>query len=313
VTENARRKAGNLIRIGISMGLLIWLLCRFDPRGVWGYFEDLRISVWATAFLMLLLAQVLSSIRWWILANTLSFPGAWPTYLGFYYVGMFFNLFLPTGIGGDLFKAHFLSREEGKKVLALFTVVGDRFFGLIAMLLLGGAAVTLWPGLLPEPFAGFLTISSLLILVGLAGLPLLQRAIRRLWPRFSRHLEGLLILWQHPKRLLCVLALSFSLQALGMGAVALLGAGINIHLPLSFYFASLPLIGIITLIPVSFNGIGVREGAFVYFFGLKGIEAEPAFGLGLLFFSVQVGLSLIGGIAYAVGVHRRSIVDQCLR
>ena len=310
MTDNTRRKAGNLIRIGISMGLLIWLLCRFDLEGVWGYFEDLRISVWAAAFLMLLLAQVLSSVRWWIMARTVSFQGPWSTYLGFYYVGMFFNLFLPTGIGGDLFKAHFLSREEGRRIMALFTVVGDRFFGLIAMLLLGGAAVTLWSGLLPEPFAGFLTVSSLLILGGLAGLPLLQRAIRHYLPRLSRHLEGLLILWRHPKRLFCVLGLSFSLQILGMGAVALLGGGINIHLPLSFYFASLPLIGIITLIPISFNGIGVREGAFVYFFGLKGIAAEPAFGLGLLFFSVQVGLSLIGGIAYALGVHRRSIIDK---
>ncbi len=308
MTENTRRRAGNLLRIGISAGLLIWLFSRFDLRGVFGYFENLKMSVWTTAFLMLLLAQVLSSIRWWILANTLSFPGPWPTYLGFYYVGMFFNLFLPTGIGGDLFKAHFLSREEGKRFLALFTVVGDRLFGFIAMLLLGGAAITFWPGLLPEPFAGFLTISSLLILAGLAGLPFLQKAIRRLWPRFSGHLEGLLILWKHPKRLFCVLGLSFSLQALGMGAVAFLGAGMNIHLPLPFYFASLPLVGIITLIPVSFNGIGVREGAFVYFFGLKGIAAEPAFGLGLLFFSVQVGLSLLGGIAYAAGVHRRSIV-----
>lgn len=310
MTEDTRRRAGNLIRIGISMGLLIWLLCRFDLGGVWGYFEDLRISVWATAFLMLLLAQVLSSIRWWILANTLSFPGPWPTYLGFYYVGMFFNLFLPTGIGGDLFKAHFLSREKGRRFLALFTVVGDRLFGLIAMLLLGGTAVTLWSGLLPPPFTGFLTISSLLILAGLAGLLLFQSAIRRLWPRISGHLEGLFILWRHPKRLLCVLGLSFSLQVLGMGAVALLGAGINIRLPLAFYFASLPLVGIITLIPVSFNGIGVREGAFVYFFGLKGIQAEPALGLGLLFFSLQVALSLVGGIAYAAGVHRRSIIDK---
>ena len=308
--EATRRKAGNFIRIGISAGLLIWLLCRFDLKGVWDNFEDLRISVWATAFLMLMLAQVLSSIRWWTLAHTFSFPGRWPTYLGFYYVGMFFNLFLPTGIGGDLFKVHFLSREEGRRFLALFTVVGDRLFGLIAMLLLGGLAVTIWPGLLPEPFAGFLTISGLLVLAALIGVPILQMAVRRLWPRVAQHLEGLFILWQQPKRLICVLGLSFCLQALGMGAVALLGAGIGIHLPLAFYFASLPLVGIITLIPVSFNGIGVREGAFVYFFGLKGIAAEPAFGLGLLFFSVQVGLSLLGGIAYAAGVHRRSILNK---
>jgi glycosyltransferase 2 family protein len=308
--DETRRRAGNLIRIGISAGLLMWLLCRFDLGGIWGYFKDLTLSVWTTAFLMLMLAQVLSSIRWWTLARTFSFPGRWPTYLGFYYVGMFFNLFLPTGIGGDLFKAHFLSREEGKRFFALLTVVGDRLFGLIAMLLLGGAAISIWPGLLPEPFGGFLKVSSILVLAGLVGLPLLQRTMRRLWPRFSRHLEGLLVLWQHPKRLFCVLGLSFSLQALGMGAVALLGAGINIHLPLAFYFVSLPLVGIITLIPVSFNGIGVREGAFVYFFGLKGIPAEPAFGLGLLFFSVQVSLSLLGGIAYAAGVHRRSILEK---
>ena len=308
MTEGTRRRIGSLVRIGISMGLLVWLLWRFDLKGVWGYFEALPMSVWATALMMYALAQILSSIRWWILATTLSFPGPWPTYLGFYYVGMFFNLFLPTGIGGDLFKAHFLSREEGRRFLALFTVVGDRLFGLIAMLILGGGAVILEDGLLPEPFAGFLKAGSLLVLMGLAGVPLLQRAIDRLWPRISGRLEGLFILWRHPKRLLFVLGLSFALQGLGMGAVALLGRGIGIHLPLAFYFASLPLVGIITLIPVSFNGIGVREGAFVYFFGLKGIAPEPALGLGLLFFSLQVGLSLVGGMAYAAGAHRRSIV-----
>jgi glycosyltransferase 2 family protein len=308
VTARPRRRAGNLIRIGISIGLLCWLFWRFDFKGVWDHFEDLRVVVWGTAFLMYLLAQILSSIRWWILANTLSFPGPWPAYLGFYYVGMFFNLFLPTGIGGDLFKAHFLSREEGRRFLALFTVVGDRLFGLIAMLILGGGAVIFQAGLLPEPLNGCLMVSSLLVLIGLAGVPLIQRTVDRLWPRISGRLQGLFILWRQPKRLLCVVGLSFALQGLGMGAVALLGAGINIHLPLAFYFAVLPLVGIITLVPVSFNGIGVREGAFVYFFGLKGIAAEPALGLGLLFFSLQVALSLVGGIAYAAGVHRRSIV-----
>jgi len=308
--ETGRRRVGNIIRIGISVGLLAWLLCRFDLRGVWAYFEALRISIWAIAFLMLLAAQVLSSVRWWILANTVSFPGQWPTYLGYYYVGMFFNLFLPTGVGGDLFKAHFLSREEGRRFLALFTVVGDRLFGLMAMLLLGGAAVVLRTGLLPEPFSGFLVVSSLLVLAGLAVMPLLQRVVRRLWPGISGRLEGLFILWQHPKRLLGVLGLSFALQLLGMGAVALLGAGINIQLPVAFYFACLPLVGIITLIPISFNGIGVREGAFVYFFGLNGVAAEPALGLGLLFFSLQAALSLLGGVAYAAGVHRRSIYER---
>ncbi|HIJ58418.1 MAG TPA: flippase-like domain-containing protein, partial [Deltaproteobacteria bacterium] len=283
---------------------------RFDLKGVLTYFENLQISIWVIACLMSLVAQVLSSMRWWILSNTFSFPGRWSTYLGFYFVGMFFNLFLPTGIGGDLFKVHFLSREKGRRFLAAFTVVGDRFFGLITMLFMGAAAVKIWPDLLPEPFRDFLYISALIILAALLGLPFFQRVIKGILPGISRHLEGLLILWQRPQRLFAVLGLSFCLQALGMGAVALLGAGIGIKLPLSFYFASLPLVGLITLIPVSFNGIGVREGAFIYFFGLKGVEPEPALGLGLLFFSVQVALSLLGGVAYAAGLHRRSIIKR---
>ena len=216
----------------------------------------------------------------------------------------------PHRYWGDLFKVHFLSREKGRRFLAAFTVVGDRLFGLITMLLMGAAAVKIWPDLLPEPFAGFLYISALIILAALLGLPFFQRAIKGILPGVSRHLAGLLILWQRPKRLLSVLGLSFCLQALGMGAVALLGAGIGIKLPLPFYFVSLPLGALITLIPISFNGLGVRAGAFIYFFGLKGVEAEPALGLGLLFFSVQVALSLLGGVAYAAGLHRRSIVSK---
>ncbi|MCJ7686283.1 MAG: flippase-like domain-containing protein [Desulfobacteraceae bacterium] len=308
--KDIRRKAGNLIRIGISAGLLIWLFSRFDLKGVLVYVEDLQISIWVIACLMSLVAQVLSSMRWWILSNTFSFPGRWSTYLGFYFVGMFFNLFLSTGIGGDLFKIHFLSREKGRRFLAAFTVVGDRFFGLITMLFMGAAAVKIWPDLLPEPFADILYISALIILAALLGLPFFQRVIKGILPGVSRHLAGLLILWQRPQRLLAVLGLSFCLQALGMGAVALLGAGIGIKLPLPFYFASLPLVVLVTLIPISFNGIGVREGAFIYFFGLKGVGAEPALSLGLLFFSVQVALSLLGGVAYAAGLHRRSITDS---
>ena len=305
--KELRRRVGRLIRIGISAGLLLWLFSRFNLKGVWTSFQDLPISVWATACLVCLVAQVLSSIRWWTLSNTYSFSGAWPTYLGFYFVGMFFNLFLPTGIGGDLFKIHFLSREEGKRLLAAFTVVGDRFFGFVAMLLMGAAAVLIGRDVLPAPFVDFLLFSGLFIIFGFAALPFFQRVCERLRPGLSRYLVNLLTLWRRPKGMLTVLALSFCVQALGTSAVYLLGSGIDIKMPLAFYFAALPMVNIATLIPISFNGIGVREGAFVYFLGLKGIPAEPAIGLGLLFFSIQVTLSLIGGMAYAFGLHRRSI------
>lgn len=296
-----------LIRVGVSAGLLVWLFSRYDLRGILVTFQGLSMVVWLVASLMYLVSQVLSSIRWWTLSNTLAFPGAWPRYLGFYFVGMYFNLFLPTGIGGDVFKAHFLSRGERRRLLAAYSVVGDRLFGLIAMLLMGAVVVLLRPDLLPGPFAAFLSLSGLIIMCVLIGLPLFHRALSGLWPGISRYMREILGLWQRPKRILVILGLSFCLQALGMGAVALLGSGIGIQIPLSFYFATVPMVAIITMLPISFNGIGVREGAFVYFLGLKGIQPESALSLGLLFFSVQIAISLIGGLAYALGFHRRSV------
>jgi len=304
VRPAVRRWAGWLIRLCVSAGLLLWLFSRFDLTGIMAAFQELSPFVWLVAALMYLGAQILSSIRWFILSHSLSFPGQWRTYLAFYFVGMYFNLFLPTSVGGDVLKVHFLSRDEGRRLMAAYSVVGDRLFGLVAMVLLGAGAVGLRPDILPGHFVTALWIGGIGIVCGLAGLPFFQGVLRGLRPTLAERLSGVLMLWQRPRKILVVLGLSFCLQALGMGAVALLGGGIGIEIPLVFYYASLPLINMATAIPISLSGIGVREGAFVYFLGIRGIQPEQALCLGILFFSVQVATSLLGAIAYALGYHR---------
>ncbi|MEJ2586481.1 MAG: lysylphosphatidylglycerol synthase transmembrane domain-containing protein [Deltaproteobacteria bacterium] len=302
-----RRRIWQLARIGISIGLVFWLFSRFDLEGLKTSLARRPFLLWAAAFFMMLFAQILSSIRWWMLSKACSFSGKWPRYLGFYFVGMFFNLFLPTGIGGDLFKVHFLSKKEGKRIVAASTVVADRFLGLVAMLFIGAVAVHFRRDLLPEPFRIFISLGCLGLLVAMGLMPLMGRLINRLRPRLTPYLELVSVIQQQPAKLGLLFALSFALQGLGIGAVALMGNGMGIHVSTPVYFVIVPLVALSTLIPISFNGIGVREGAFVYLLGLKGVDAGTALGLGLLFFSVQVAISLIGGIAYAAGVHRYGV------
>jgi uncharacterized membrane protein YbhN (UPF0104 family) len=310
VRPGLRRWAGWLTRLCVSAGLLWWLFSRFALRGTLDSLQELPPLVWLVAALMYLGAQVLSSIRWFILSHTLSFPGQWRSYLVFYFVGMYFNLFLPTSVGGDVLKVHFLSREEGRRLMAAYSVVGDRLFGLLAMVLLGAGAIGLRPDILPPHFVTALWIGSIVIVCGLVGLPFFSKIFRGFWPKLVDRLSDVLVLWQRPRKILAVLGLSFCLQALGMGAVAFLGSGIGIEIPLIFYFASLPLINIATAIPISFSGIGVREGTFVYFLGIKGIQPEQALCLGILFFSVQVATSILGGVAYGLGLHRQHIASH---
>ncbi len=295
------------LRLGISGGLLIWLFSKTDPNQLIEAFLDISPSAWILAFCMYLLSQLVSSLRWFCLARGLGFNGGLVTYIGYYFVGMYFNLFLPTSIGGDVLKVLFLSRGEAKRLRASYSVIMDRLLGLAAMFCLGATAMILYNDLLPNRFKLILFTSASVSLVAPIVLPWGYRLINSIWPEIGKRFSPLLDLWKTPKVLLAGFLLSVLLQALGMGAVALLASSMDLLPRPAFYFAAFPLVAVLTLLPVSFNGIGIREGGFVYFMGIKGVPAEKALTLSLSFFAVQVLASLIGGLAYIIGFHRRQI------
>jgi uncharacterized membrane protein YbhN (UPF0104 family) len=298
-----------LLRIGLSVCLLAWLMSRTNLDDLLTAFLDLSFFAWAVAFLMYLASQVVSSIRWYFLAHALDFTGPWSIYLKYYFVGMYFNLFLPTSVGGDVLKMHFISRGEPKKLRATYSILTDRLFGLTAMLLLGASAVLIGHGILPHYFEHLLCVVGICIIASLLGLPIAYKLLSSIWPEIGKRLAVLLVFWEKPKALFAALSLSFILQALGMGAVALLAKDMGLDPPVVFYFAAFPIVAILTILPISFNGIGIREGGFIFFLGLKGISAEKALTLSLSFFAIQVMASLIGGLAYAFGYHKKLLED----
>ncbi len=295
------------LRVGVSAGLLTWLFSKTDPSQLLDAFLDISPLAWVMAFLMYIVSQLVSSLRWFVLARGLGFPGRLPTYVGYYFVGMYFNLFLPTSVGGDVLKVLFLSRGEAKRLRASFSVIVDRFLGLVAMFWLGAGALFFHKGLLPAKFSVLLYITALMTLAIPCVTPGIHHIISKLWPAIGLRLAPLQELRQKPVILVTGFLLSLVLQTLGMGAVALLGHDMSLSPPTAFYFAAFPMVAVLTLLPLSFNGIGIREGGFVYFLGMKGIPAEKALTLSLSFFAVQVAASLIGGLAYVIGFHRKKL------
>src|SRR5262245_55943195 len=100
-----QRRAMKKLKIAVSLVLLGWLA---DWRQVRDTFGQLRLSLWLAALGVYGVAQLCSSIRWQLLSRPLGFVQPWRRFLGYYFIGMFFNLMLPTSVGGDVVRAYYL-------------------------------------------------------------------------------------------------------------------------------------------------------------------------------------------------------------
>jgi len=305
---NKKSVFSTCLRVTVSAALLVWLFSKTDVTTILKTAGQLPFLVWTVTFFFFIMLCTMAATRWFLLSGILGITGKWFTFVGYYFIGLFFNFFMPSSVGGDFFKILFLSKGQQGILIGSCSVLADRMIGLLTMLLTGALAVLLYPGVILSGQKEWLFQISA---VGIAGLliciPLLFYLLRKFRPAFSEKLAVLMEIWQHPRVLLKIAVLSVFLNGLLVAIIIVLAANIGIELHPSYYFAIFPLTAIITVLPVSFNGIGLRESAFVYLLSLQNIPFEKAFTLSLCLFVIQCGAGLVGGIAYAMGLHRKSI------
>src|SRR5207244_2735510 len=102
VSWNRRMKWIKFLVSGALLALLAW---RTDWARLSAAFAGLRLNFWLAAVGLYVLTQVVSAVRWQMLSRPLGFEQPLSHYVGFYFIGMFFNLFLPTSVGGDVVRA----------------------------------------------------------------------------------------------------------------------------------------------------------------------------------------------------------------
>ncbi len=300
-----RAKWGMRARIALSCALIAWFLAWAEPANVIGILKAIPLWCWCSAFLLHLFSQIVSAFRWRAVSLCMGIDGTAKTFLSVYFIGMFFNLFLPTSIGGDVVKAVMIGRGEGRVALSAASVLADRLLGILAMFLLGAAAICARPDLLGEPFRTLLlgTGSASLALVLFA--PFLHSCVRSLLPTLAERTSRLLAVWRDPRRLVEAFCLSIVVQLTGMGILPILGKGIGIDVAPPVYYMIFPFIALATFLPFSINGIGIREGGFISLLALYHVPSDAALTLGLAFFGIHVMEGLLGGIVYATGFHKR--------
>ena len=122
------------LRIGVSVVLLAFIGWKTDWANVGDKFAHLNVVYWLGAVVALVLAQFVSARRWQLFARELRFERTLGQYSAYYFIGMYFNLLLPTSVGGDVMRVWYLNGESGRKMAALASVFLERVNGLLVLI-----------------------------------------------------------------------------------------------------------------------------------------------------------------------------------
>lgn len=281
-----------------TAGLLLgWIGWRTDWTTVGSAFARLEVGYWLAAVGVLVVTQIVSAVRWGIFARQLGLDGSLVRLSSYYFIGMYFNLLLPTSMGGDVVRAWYLNAGSGRKLRAAGSVLLDRANGLAVLVAIACVAVFLAPATPNWAMAAALGSAAAGVLGGVAALTL-----SRYLPKRRREQVGMLVeVARHPRSLAATTALSCIVQAANVALVWLVGVGLGLDIPLAYYGVFVPLVSLVTLAPVSINGMGVREGATAFFLAPLGVSETMAITLAFLWFATHLAVSVLGGGVYLFG------------
>jgi uncharacterized membrane protein YbhN (UPF0104 family) len=293
-------KLSKAFRLLISLALLAWLGWRLNWGQVADTFRHLRIEFWLAAVGLYVIAQLASAFRWRLLAKPLGLGQPLAHFAAFYFIGMFFNLLLPTSVGGDVIRALYLNGGSGRRLLSFLSVLVDRLSGLLVLLSLACVGVLLCPIALPRWISWSVWITVGCALAGFLSLVLFGRWTER-FASARRLLEATGLYLRHPLILVQATALSLVVQAANVVLVWLVGLAIDAPVPGSFYWILVPMVTLLTLLPVSLNGMGVREGGLILFLSPLGVDEATALSLAFLWFTAFSAVSALGAVVYLFG------------
>jgi uncharacterized membrane protein YbhN (UPF0104 family) len=289
-----------LLRLCVSGAILTWLALRLDWTQIGESFAHMHFGYWMAALLLYVATQIASALRWRMLAEPLGFNRPLGHYSSFYFIGMYFNLFLPSSVGGDVIRAMYLNGGSGRRLSAFLSVFLDRFSGLLVLLCLACIGVGLCPVPIPNWVPWSVWGTGLAALVGLLLLPTLAKLMSK-FDRVHRLVSGVRLYLDKPGILLSTTGLSLAVQAANVALVWLVGKSINAGVPASYYWVVVPMVTLLTLLPVTLNGMGVREGGMILFLAPLGVPEATAVSMGVLWFLVFTAASVLGGGIYLFG------------
>jgi uncharacterized protein (TIRG00374 family) len=307
-----------ILRILIAVVLTALAFYWSHPSAIFSAAAGADLRWLMAAVGLVLVDRTLMALRWIDLLVALT-PGSRPPLSGVlraFFVSSFVSNFVPS-VASDLYRAYELSRYDVHLAESTASVLMDRALGVLSVALVAAGALLFAERLATERalIAGLVVIFAV---CGVAAAVIFSERAAEQLRRTVAHVPVVLVrrvgdaltdavrrYAAHHREVLRVLLLSIVVQIIRVLQAWCLGLSLGIHVPLSTYFVFIPIIVLIMQIPVTVNGLGTTQVAFLQLFVPQGAPEAQVFALSVLFLALGIAGSLPGGLFYAVGDARQ--------
>ena len=312
--DETKDRLKTIIKIVVSISLISYVIYSAGPYKIWTEIKNIKLFYFLIVIIITIVKVGVSAKKWQILLKAKGeikdFLHVWKIY----YIGTFFNLFLPTNVGGDVVKAHKMSKVSKNSIEAYSSVFMERFTGVIAIFGLAIVATSLYFSQLPTDILFIiyviflpLIIMSFLMIWKDNIVDLFKKLIKRIFKNYNPFsikeklikLYSSINLYTKKKRTLgYALIISFVFHTMLILTNYILALSIGLDIPIHYFFIFIPITAILLFLPISIRGFGVREVLYAYFFTQVGATTAQAVSLSFLVQLLGIISSLIGGFVY---------------
>ena len=298
-----RLDASASLKAALSIALLILLLQRVDFRAIIATLRRLSLGAWLLNLLLFLCCNFMAAAKWKLLLAEQRFT----TLLKLGFVGQYYSMLLPGQVAGEAVKAYRLGKGKGNAEQVAASVIIDRITGILGLLGVALCGVALTPTPVRHHIFTLLLLATLALLALLFSLRLRWRmrilaAVESYGPRAARisdRLRRLLTAWEAyvkaPLLMLTSVLLGASIQLVAVWINYRIGRELGLQIPILDWCWVFGVVSVVTALPLTIGGLGLREGSFVGSLGLLGIAPEKSMAVSFAVFSLLLAGAAIGG------------------
>lgn len=308
-----------LLKIGLSVALFSYVVAKVSPGGVWSLLRAAHPRLLLLAAALFLFSNLVGSWLWAKLLRAQGVPIPYRKAASYYFVGLFFNNFLPSNIGGDIARITDAAKHAPHVSPVFSATLMDRLIGVLAIAFLAlVASVAVLDRLHLYAIYGAV-LAIFLVAVGLLAavfhrgiLEAVERPFRwigahRIEAGIARLMDDLHGYRSQAATLGLVFAAAMLVQISRILVHYVVGLSLGVRVAASYYFLFVPVLAALISLPISLNGIGVREGAAVVLFEMAGMTRQASFAIPFVAYVLSVLISLLGGLIFLSRPPRRAL------